>query len=224
MGGGQSSPSPQPSPPAASNSCAQVAKQIEWQNYTVNQVNKNTSWPNQQALAAQLQGELTACNSNLNTDTANYNGYVNNLNDLQHDASLNNVKINFLNYQDLGAHYVYYENIGLQNNTIQNEIAKLKESYSTDNQRVVYELQQLNTLTNVNNLLWWIYWAMALVLLVIIIYKSNFSFSNVTNIHIVFMMLVVLYPFFVYTMEKGVFFIYKSFESIWLQYAYASSY
>lgn len=219
MGGGQSSP--QPSPPASTSPCAQTAKAIEWQNYTVNQVNKNTSWPNQQALVAQLTAELASCDYNLKTDTASYNGYIKVLKDLNHDASLNNIQIDYLNYQDLGAHYAYYENIGLQNNTIQNEIVKLKESYSTDNQRVFYEAQQLNTLTIINNLLWWVYWAMALVLLVIIIYKSNFSFSNV---QIVFMILIVLYPFFVYTVEKGVFFMYKFFESIWLQYAYASSY
>lgn len=221
MGGGQSSPSPQPSPPASTSPCAQTAKAIEWQNYTVNQVQKNTSWPNQQALVAQLTAELASCEYNLNTDTDYYNQLTKILAGLTDEQSANDLTIDYLNYQDLGAHYAYYENIGLQNNTIQNEIAKLKETYSTDNQRLFYEAQQLNTLTNVNNLLWWVYWAMALVLIVIIIYKSNFSFSNV---QIVFMILIVLYPFFVYTVEKGVFFIYKYFESIWLQYAYASSY
>jgi hypothetical protein len=219
MGGGQSSPSPQPSPPASKSPCAQTAKAIEWQNYTINQVNKNTSWPNQQALVAQLTGQLNQCNSNLNTDTNNYNGYVQELSGLQQDANLNDEQIEYLNYQDLGAYYAYYENIGLQNKTIQNLIAKLKEAYSADNQRVFYEAQRLNNLDSVNNLLWWLYWGMALVLLIIVIYKAQYSWTAVW-----LMIIIVLYPFFIYQIETVVFFVYKLFVSTLRQYTYASSY
>lgn len=213
MGGGWSFPMPSPVPPSsAAGPCAQTQWNNNWLTYsTGQQIQQNLTYPNQQALVIQLTGELASCNQADQAENVLIYDVCNNIIPAEQQLINGQVAaINNLEYQNLQAEYKYYQAIGQQNNILSNNVDALSKSYATNNQKAEYENGQILQLGTVNYFLGWIYWGLAIILLAQLAFLSKMGQS----MKIVVFIMVVLYPFFIYLVEKGFYFVYKYLNSM----------
>jgi len=104
----------------------------------------------------------------------------------------------------------YYEAIVNENALLDMEINRLKELYSTDDQKVNYQMQQMSILYTLNNFLFWVYYIFVITFAYFLYYNKDILFI----IKIAFMAIIILYPFIVYYLEHKIYNI--------LKYVYAS--
>jgi hypothetical protein len=103
----------------------------------------------------------------------------------------------YTDYRDL------YNSVRWQNDMVLTESAKLRDQYSTDNQRVVYLNEDVQWWTSLNFILWWIYYLAFLAVTYFTFYGKARGYSTRTKILIVCAFL--LYPAVILTLEKWVY-------------------
>ena len=116
--------------------------------------------------------------------------------------------------------YNYYNSIVNQNEQLDTEIQNYKNNYSTDDQKVFYQSQQVNYLNVWNNYLFIIYYVF-LIILCYFLYYSN-SLLNYMKIGIV--LLCVLYPYIIIPVETKTFNFFNYLFSIINGIAYTKNY
>ena len=91
-----------------------------------------------------------------------------------------------------------YTAIQEQTNQLTNEIEKYRNEYSTDEQKVNYEQQNIYLLLNANYVLKWIYIFLFFSLVYVLYYTTNYS------IYLKFILILIfsIYPFVIYPLEK----------------------
>jgi hypothetical protein len=96
-----------------------------------------------------------------------------------------------------------YNSVRWQNDMVRTENAKMRDQYSTDNQRVVYLNEDVQWWTSLNFFLWSIYYLAFLAVTYFTFYGKDRGFSSRTKILILFAFL--LYPMVILTLEKWVY-------------------
>jgi hypothetical protein len=97
--------------------------------------------------------------------------------------------------------YNYYNSIASQNKKLDYEIQNYKNIYSTDDQKVNYQSQQVYYLNNFNFYLFIIY----CVFLLVLFYYLYYSKTLLRYKKIGIALLLILYPFFIIMIEKNMF-------------------
>jgi hypothetical protein len=95
----------------------------------------------------------------------------------------------------------FYNSIVNQNKQLDAEIQNYKNNYSTDDQKVFYQSQQVDYLNLFNSYLFIIYYALFLVLCYFLYYSKTLS----KYMRIGMVILITLYPFIIMTIEKNIF-------------------
>jgi uncharacterized protein YdcH (DUF465 family) len=95
----------------------------------------------------------------------------------------------------------FYNSIVNQNNQLDTEIQQYKNNYSTDDQKVFYQSQQVDYLNIFNSYLFIIYYAF-LIIFCYFLYYSN-TMSKYMKIGI--LLLLILYPFSIMMIEKNIY-------------------
>jgi hypothetical protein len=95
----------------------------------------------------------------------------------------------------------FYNSIVNQNKQLDAEIQNYKNNYSTDDQKVFYQSQQVDYLNLFNSYLFIIYYALFLVLCYFLYYSKTLS----KYMRIGMVILILLYPFIIMTVEKNIF-------------------
>jgi hypothetical protein len=95
----------------------------------------------------------------------------------------------------------FYNSIVNQNKQLDAEIQNYKNNYSTDDQKVFYQSQQVDYLNLFNSYLFIIYYALFLVLCYFLYYSKTLS----KYMRIGMVILITLYPFIIMTVEKNIF-------------------
>jgi hypothetical protein len=91
-----------------------------------------------------------------------------------------------------------YNAIHDQNNKLTTEIERYRNEYSTDEQKVNYEQQDIYIMLKAMNILKWIYFFLFLILFYFIYYTNNYS----TYFKIGIIIILAIYPFVIYPLEK----------------------
>ena len=99
----------------------------------------------------------------------------------------------------------YYEAIINENTLLDIEIKRLKELYSTDDQKVNYQTQQMSILYTLNNFLFWVYYIFVITFAYFLYYNKDILLI----LKIAFMAIIILYPFIVYYIEHKIYKILK---------------
>jgi len=89
--------------------------------------------------------------------------------------------------------YNYYSGIKMQNNTIMKKYKDIQNKFSTDDQKVFYENQQIDVLNSVNNILFIIY-----IFLIVVLIALLFIVKNERNLYyykIPVLLVFLIYPF-----------------------------
>lgn len=96
-----------------------------------------------------------------------------------------------------------------ENDMLKREIKRTKDAYSTDDQRVKYESESLDTFQTMNNYMYVLYYALLLYLAIVLyLYIKNISkWPKILLVIVLF-----LFPMYIFKMETFVYF--------WLQYFY----
>jgi len=97
--------------------------------------------------------------------------------------------------------YNYYNSIASQNKQLDYEIQNYKNIYSTDDQKVNYQSQQVYYLNNFNFYLFIIY----CIFLLVLFYYLYYSKTLLRYKKIGIALLLILYPFFIIMIEKNLF-------------------
>lgn len=95
----------------------------------------------------------------------------------------------------------FYNSIVNQNKQLDAEIQNYKNNYSTDDQKVFYQSQQVDYLNLFNSYLFIIYYALLVVLCYFLYYSKTLS----KYMRIGMVILITLYPFIIMTIEKNIF-------------------
>ena len=95
-----------------------------------------------------------------------------------------------------------------QNSQLATEIEKYRNEYSTDDQKVNYEQQNIYLLLNANYALKWIYFVLFLVVVYFLYYTKQYSMYFKIGLII----LLTIYPFVIYTVEQKS---YDFFKFLW---------
>ena len=95
----------------------------------------------------------------------------------------------------------FYNSIVNQNKQLDTEIQNYKNNYSTDDQKVFYQSQQVDYLNLFNSYLFIIYYALLVVLCYFLYYSKTLS----KYMRIGMVILITLYPFIIMTIEKNIF-------------------
>ena len=104
-----------------------------------------------------------------------------------------------------------YNAIQWQNDMLQTSYSKLRDIFSTDNQKVKYLLDNMNWYVYVNYYLWYIYYIVSLAVLYCVFYGKDRGFSVYTKVLIFIAFLV--YPLVIASIEYGIL--------DWLYYLYS---
>lgn len=93
-----------------------------------------------------------------------------------------------------------------QNSQLASEIEKYRNEYSTDEQKVNYEQQNIYLLIKANEFLKWIYFFFFTILLYFLYYTTQYSIYA----KVIFIIILSIYPFVIYPVERRIydFFIY----------------
>jgi chromosome segregation ATPase len=91
-----------------------------------------------------------------------------------------------------------YTAIQDQNSQLASEIEKYRNEYSTDDQKVNYEQQNIYLLLNVNYVLKWFYFILLFVVAYFLYYSTNYSMYFKSFLIII----LAIYPFIIYTIEQ----------------------
>ena len=93
-----------------------------------------------------------------------------------------------------------------QNSQLASEIEKYRNEYSTDEQKVNYEQQNIYLLIKANEFLKWIYFFFFTILLYFLYYTNQYSIYA----KVIFIIILSIYPFVIYPVERRIydFFIY----------------
>jgi uncharacterized phage infection (PIP) family protein YhgE len=91
-----------------------------------------------------------------------------------------------------------YTAIQDQNSQLATEIEKYRNEYSTDDQKVNYEQQNIYLLLNANYVLKWLYFILFFVVVYFLYYTKQYSMYS----KIGFIILLAIYPFVIYTVEQ----------------------
>uniref|UniRef100_A0A6C0DQP7 Uncharacterized protein n=1 Tax=viral metagenome TaxID=1070528 RepID=A0A6C0DQP7_9ZZZZ len=114
-----------------------------------------------------------------------------------------------------------FNSIKHQNDILENQINKIKDIYSTDNQRVIYQTVNLDRLSLTNTYLFIFYYILVLTLIIGLL----FFIKNVPLISkIILILLVSLYPIVIYQLEKFIYFIFMYFFSFFHGNVYFNDY
>jgi hypothetical protein len=100
--------------------------------------------------------------------------------------------------------------IGTQNSAIEQKIKKFKEVFLLDNQKVMYENKQIDSLQNINFFMFWVYWGLVFGLIMTFLFLSDMNYI----IKIIAVIIAIAYPFSMYYIEKYVYFSYMYMKSI----------
>jgi hypothetical protein len=95
----------------------------------------------------------------------------------------------------------YYNSIVNQNNQLDVEIQQYKNNYSTDDQKVFYQSQQVDYLNLFNSYLFIIYYAFLIIFCYFLYYSKTLS----AYMRIGIVLLLILYPFFIMMIEKNIY-------------------
>ena len=95
----------------------------------------------------------------------------------------------------------FYNSIVNQNKQLDTEIQNYKNNYSTDDQKVFYQSQQVDYLNLFNSYLFIIYYSLLVVLCYFLYYSKTLS----KYMRIGMVILITLYPFIIMTIEKNIF-------------------
>ena len=87
---------------------------------------------------------------------------------------------------------------------VSGNIEKIKEIYSTDNRRILYQNQDLGNYKKINRVLFWMYYAMIIVISYLIYNNSAYQ----TPMKIAIMIGMAAYPFVAYLIEYYVYSLY----------------
>jgi chromosome segregation ATPase len=104
-----------------------------------------------------------------------------------------------------------YKNVKLQNNMLKNQIDKVSNIYSADNQRAMYQITNIEFQNNIHGYLLMVYYILLLVL-IILFYFDIKNVSRIVKIGVV--IAIVLYPWVIYLFEKSIYFIFAYLYSI----------
>jgi hypothetical protein len=104
-----------------------------------------------------------------------------------------------------------YNAVQWQNDMLQTSYSKLRDIFSTDNQKVKYLLDNMNWYVYVNYYLWYIYYIVSLAVLYCVFYGKDRGFSVYTKVLIFIAFLV--YPLVIASIEYGIL--------DWLYYLYS---
>ena len=102
-----------------------------------------------------------------------------------------------------------YNSVKTQNAQIENELAKMRDEYSTDGQRVKYVESEINGWSSINYILWFVYY-------IAFIFVSYYLYGNeeyTGNQKWIYWFMFLLYPFLIISIEI---FIYNLFCAITL--------
>ena len=103
----------------------------------------------------------------------------------------------FTDFRDL------YNSVKWQNDMVRTERAKMRDQYSTDNQRVMYLNSDIQWWSSLDSFLWWIYHLLFLAVGYYIFYGKDRGYSTRTKILILCSFLI--YPIVILTLEKWVY-------------------
>jgi len=95
-----------------------------------------------------------------------------------------------------------------QNSQLATEIEKYRNEYSTDEQKVNYEQQNIYLLIKANQFLKWIYFFFFTIFLYFLYYTTNYSIY----LKVLFIIILSIYPFVIYPVERR---IYEFFKYLW---------
>lgn len=95
-----------------------------------------------------------------------------------------------------------------QNSQLATEIEKYRNEYSTDEQKVNYEQQNIYLLIKANQFLKWIYFFFFTIFLYFLYYTTNYSIY----LKVLFIIILSIYPFVIYPVERR---IYEFFTYLW---------
>jgi hypothetical protein len=88
-----------------------------------------------------------------------------------------------------------------QNSQLASEIEKYRNEYSTDEQKVNYEQQNIYLLTKANEFLKWIYFFFFTILLYFLYYTTQYSIYA----KVIFIIILSIYPFVIYPIERRIY-------------------
>ena len=88
-----------------------------------------------------------------------------------------------------------------QNSQLATEIEKYRNEYSTDEQKVNYEQQNIYLLIKANQFLKWIYFFFFTIFLYFLYYTTNYSIY----LKVLFIIILSIYPFVIYPVERRIY-------------------
>ena len=92
-----------------------------------------------------------------------------------------------------------YNTVCSENNAIQTTIQNMKNTFSTDESKQMYQSTEVSNLNYVNGILFYIFFFLV-ILLISILLKQNVSMTY----KIIIVLLVIIYPFVIYPIEYGI--------------------
>lgn len=122
----------------------------------------------------------------------NADSLIKQITDLSGQILVANEKNNYLNMTELTGAQFSFEALKEQNNSLNNQINENKVTYSGDESKIGYQIQQNNSMKAFNSMLLIIY-GICLLVLASILFGINVTFSLMTKIAIV--VVFVLFPF-----------------------------
>lgn len=107
------------------------------------------------------------------------------------------------------ANLTAYNAVYAQNNNLDKQTSKMKQTYSIDGSKVTYQNSQTAYLSEVNFYLLLIYYSLLVILFYFIYYNKYTSIYK----KIIFVILVSLYPFVIYFLQTNLYLLYKQIYS-----------
>lgn len=95
-----------------------------------------------------------------------------------------------------------FRTVSNENKTIENNIQNLTDVYSTDDQKVNYENDQIEWFIKTNNILYYIYYFLVLLFAIIIIMKNK---RYLISIKILMIVSLLIMPFLIGPIEIGIY-------------------
>ena len=93
-----------------------------------------------------------------------------------------------------------YNSVKWQNTIIQNQIAQLRATYSTDEQKIKYMIQTMETTVYINFILWCCYYLCCFIVLYFVFFGSQ-SENSTINYKIFIIFCFFIYPVIITTLE-----------------------
>jgi DNA repair exonuclease SbcCD ATPase subunit len=118
-------------------------------------------------------------------------------------------EIDAILYSQLLDAYKRYNEIKGQNDVIANKIDDYNKTYLLKNQSDMYKNGRIDILSRVNKYLLYVYYALTVGLLLLFIFVSDMNML----VKVFIMIFAILFPFFIYYLEKYIYFVYKYINS-----------